>query len=140
MGFQLLFPETVQVSGGDAQIIMDLFSELRRIGFDLEEFGENTFIVHGVPSNLNNQPVNDVLEDVIESFKTNQKELAANKRINLARSMAVRLASGMNGKLQPEEMMALVGRLFGCSLPDVSPDGRPVVKIIGLNDLDLMFK
>ncbi len=137
---QLLFPETVQVSGGDAQIIMDLFSELRRIGFDLEEFGENTFIVHGVPSNLNNQPVNDVLEDVIESFKTNQKELAANKRINLARSMAIRLASAMIGKLQPEEMMALAGRLFACSLPDVSPDGKPVVKIISLNDLDLMFK
>lgn len=137
---QLLFPETVQVSGGDAQIITSLFTELRRIGFDLEEFGENTFIVHGVPSNLNNQPANDVLEDVIESFKTNQKELAANKRINLARSMAVRLASAMNGKLQQEEMLALVGRLFACSLPDVSPDGRPVVKIIGLNDLDLMFK
>lgn len=137
---QLLFPETVQVSGGDAQIIIDIFSELRRIGFDLEEFGENTFIVHGVPSNLNNQPVNDVLEDVIERFKKNQKELAASKRINLARSMAVRLASAMNGKLQPEEMLALVGRLFACSLPDVSPDGRPVVKIISLNDMDLMFK
>jgi DNA mismatch repair protein MutL len=137
---QLLFPETIQVSGGDAQIIMDLFSELRRIGFDLEEFGENTFIVHGVPPNLNKQAISDVVEGIIEGFKKNQKELATNKRLNLARSFAVKLASGMKVMLKKEEMLALVDRLFASSMPEVSPDGKPVVKIISLHDLDQMVK
>ncbi len=77
---------------------------------------------------MNNHTINDVLEDIIENFKRNQKELIADKRINLARSMAINMAAGMNGKLQKEEMMAVIDRLFACKVPDVSPDGKPVVK------------
>jgi DNA mismatch repair protein MutL len=140
MSQQLLFPATVQFSAGDAQIIITIFTELRKLGFDLEEFGENSFIVHGVPTNLNNQAISDVLEDVIENFKRNQKEIGANKRINLARAMAIKVASGLNVKLQKEEMMAVIDRLFACKLPDVSPDGRPIVKIMTLNEIEQVFK
>jgi DNA mismatch repair protein MutL len=137
---QLLFPATIQIPAGDSEIVKSIFTELRILGFDLEEFGENTFIFRGLPSSLNNCSINDVLEDVIENFKKNQKELIADKRINLARSMAVNMAAGMNGKLQKEEMMVLIERLFACKVPDVSPDGRPVVKIMNMNEIDQFFK
>jgi DNA mismatch repair protein MutL len=137
---QLLFPATFQVSAGDAEIVRSIFAELRILGFDLEGFGDNTFIIHGMPSHLNNHAVHDVLEDIIENFKKNQKELIADKRINLARSIAVNMAVAANGKLMKEEMIALIDRLFGCKVPDVSPDGKPIVKIVTMNDIELLFK
>ncbi len=140
MSQQLIFPETINVSAGDARIISELFSELRRIGFDLEEFGDKSFIVHGVPSDMNNQAVGDVLESVVEGFKNNLEDLGAAKRINLARSMAIRMAAGKSGTLQKEEMEGIVNRLFACQVPDVSPDGKPIVRITNLDDLDIMFK
>jgi DNA mismatch repair protein MutL len=140
MSQQLLFPATFQVPAGDAEIVKSIFAELKILGFDLEGFGENTFIIHGLPSSLNNHDVNDVLEDIIENFKKNQKELVADKRINLARSMAINMAAGMNNKLQTEEMIAVIDRLFLCKVPNVSPVGKPVVKIIMLSEIEEMFK
>jgi len=140
MSQQLLFPATIQLPAGDTEIIKSIFAELRILGFDLEEFGENTFIFHGLPSSMNNHTINDVLEDIIENFKKNQKELIADKRINLARSMAINMAAGMNGKLQKEEMMAVIDRLFACKVPDVSPDGKPVLKIMSMNEMEHMLK
>jgi DNA mismatch repair protein MutL len=93
-----------------------------------------------LPARMNNHTIDDVLEDIIENFKRNQKELIVNKRINLARSMAINMAAGMNGKLQKEEMMAVVDRLFGCKVPDVSPDGKPILRITTLNEFDQLFK
>jgi DNA mismatch repair protein MutL len=137
---QLLFPETIQLPAGDSEIIKSIFSELKTVGFDLEEFGENTFIIHGLPSGLNNHNCQDVLEDIIENFKKNRIELDAGKRINLARSMAVNMAAGMNGKLLKEEMMVLIDRLFACKVPDVSPDGKLTVRITTVNEFDQLFK
>ncbi len=137
---QLLFPATIQLPAGDTEIVRSIFAELRILGFDLEEFGENTFIFHGLPSSLNNHTINDVLEDIIENFKKNQKELIADKRINLARSMAINMAAVMNGKLKKEEMMAVIDRLFACKVPDVSPDGKPVLKIMSVNEIEMMLK
>ena len=137
---QLLFPETIQLPAGDTEIIKSIISELKTVGFDLEEFGENTFIIHGLPSGLNNHSCQDVLEDIIENFKKNRTELDAGKRINLARSMAVNMAAGMNGKLQKEEMMTLIDRLFACKVPDVSPDGKLAVRITTVNEFDQLFK
>jgi DNA mismatch repair protein MutL len=137
---QLLFPSTFQAAAGDAEIIKSLSAELKIIGFDLEGFGDNTFIIHGLPSHLNNNAVHDVLEDIIENFKNNQKDLVADKRINLARSIAINMAEAMNSKLMNEEMMALIDRLFACKVPDVSPDGKPCVKILTINEVDQLFK
>jgi DNA mismatch repair protein MutL len=106
----------------------------------MEEFGENTFIFHGLPVRMNNHTIDYVLEDIIENFKKNQKELIADKRINLARSMAINMAAGMNGKLKKEEMMAVIDRLFACKVPDVSPDGKPVLKIMSMNEMEQMLK
>jgi len=140
MSQQLLFPATIQLPAGDTEIVKSILAELRILGFDLEEFGENTFIFHGLPSSMNNHTINDVLEDIIENFKKNQKELIADKRINLARSIAINMAEAMNSKLMNEEMMALIDRLFACKVPDVSPDGRPCVKILTINEVDQLFK
>jgi DNA mismatch repair protein MutL len=140
MSQQLLYPTTIQFSPGDAAILKSIMQELRILGFDLDEFGENTFIINGVPVDLNNPAINDVLENIIENFKTNQSDLISDKKINLARPLAINMALNLEKKLEREEMISVIDRLFACKVPDVSPDGRPIVRIITLNELDQMMK
>jgi DNA mismatch repair protein MutL len=140
MSQQQLFPMTLQFSPGDIMVLKGILPELRILGFDLEEFGQNTFIVNGIPVDLNNPSVNDVLENIIENFKKNQQDLISDKKINLARSLAVQMAANKEKKLEREEMISVIDRLFACKVPEVSPDGKPVVKILSFDEIGQLFK
>ena len=136
---QQLFPVTVQFSTSDAEILKEIMDELKVLGFDIEEFGENTFIVNGNPAEMNNRNIKGVLEGIIENFKKHLKELAKDKKVNLARSMAVNLSIKQGRKLQAEEIRSLIDQLFACKMPEVSPDGKPTLRILTMNYLDEKF-
>jgi DNA mismatch repair protein MutL len=137
---QSLFPQTVHLSAVDAVIIKDLQEEITHLGFDLTEFGQNSYVVNGVPSDFPDEDAGKLLEKVIENFKTNRSVLNIDKKVNLARAMAHNLALRSGKALQPEEMQILVGQLFACRIPDSAPDGSPAIRIISVDDLDRRFK
>jgi DNA mismatch repair protein MutL len=137
---QSLFPQTVHLSAVDAGIIKDLMEDLSHIGFDLTEFGQNSYVVNGVPADLPDEDAGSLLEKVIENFKTNRSALNIDKKVNLARALAHNLAIRNGKSLQPEEMQILVGELFACRIPDSAPDGSPALRIITLDDIERRFK
>ena len=137
---QSLFPQTVHLSAVDAVIIKDLEEDIKHLGFDLTEFGQNSYVVNGVPADLPDEDAGKLLEKVIENFKTNRSALNIDKKVNLARAMAHNLAIRAGKSLQPEEMQQLVGELFACRIPDSAPDGSPALRIITLDDIERRFK
>ncbi|MEZ5197377.1 MAG: hypothetical protein R2764_13565 [Bacteroidales bacterium] len=136
---QLLFPETIQFSASDSEILSSLLEELKRVGFDIEEFGERTFIINGTPVDLNNITINDVLESIIENYKKNLEDTQIDKKVNFARSMAVNMSVRYGKKLEQEELIAIIDKLFACKVPEVSPDGMPIIKIINTEEIDQRF-
>jgi DNA mismatch repair protein MutL len=136
---QLLFPSTIEFSAGDMEILKEIENELKLLGFDLEEFGKNTIIINGAPPGMNNTELNDVLESIIENTKKNLKEIKINKKLNLAKSMAANLAFRYGKTLQQSEMQSLIDRLFACKAPEFSPDGKPVLRIITMDELEQKF-
>ena len=111
----------------------------KTLGFDLENFGENTFIVNGTPADMNNHTAKDVLENIIENHKKQLKTQKIDKKINLARSLAVNMAIGDEKRLEREEILSIIDRLFACRVPEVSPDGKQIVKILTLEEFNQMF-
>ncbi len=136
---QMLFPETIQFSATDVEILKDLLEELKILGFDIEYFGDMTYIINGAPSILKNTEVKDVLDNMIENVKKSQDATQIDKKVNLAKSMAVNMAFRHNTELGPEEIKSLINRLFSTKAPEVSPDGKPVVRIISMEELDQKF-
>jgi len=137
---QLLFPQTIEFSSSDNALVQELLPELNALGFNLEEFGKNTFVVHGTPTLLGEADSKESLERILEAFKKNQSELKLPSTENLARSMAVNAAIKAGKILTNEEMKNLVDELFACEQPYASPSGRPTLTTFSLEDLEKRFK
>ncbi len=137
---QSLFPQTISFSAADFTLVLEMQQEIEALGFKLEIFGKNTFLVTGVPGNLSIGTEKELFEGLIEQFKMNQSELAVPIRENLARSLAKRASIKSGQKLEREEMQSLVDNLFACSTPNYAPDGKPVFFIFGLNKIESYFR
>ncbi len=136
---QLLFPETVDFVAADAELMNELQDEIKTLGFDFDKMGKTSFVVSGIPSELKEQNVKKVLENLLEQFKLNESELKLKKHENLAISMA-RSASIKSGKkLSYEEMKALVDQLFGCEMPYSLPNGKSTIITLNLDELNQQF-
>jgi DNA mismatch repair protein MutL len=117
-----------------------MHQEIEALGFKIEVFGKNTFIVNGIPGSVSTGTEKELFEGLIEQFKLNQSELALPIRENLARSLAKRAALKSGQKLEREEMHSLIDNLFACSTPNFAPDGKPTFFIFGLNKIESYFR
>ncbi len=137
---QELFPKTIELSGSDFALVKELQTEIRSMGFDISEFGKNTFVIHGIPADTINFDSVTLLEGLIENYKQNLLELKSDKRENLARSMARNMSIKSGKALTQEEMNNLIDELFACSMPYSTPSGKPTITTFSSEDLDKRFK
>lgn len=137
---QELFPQPIELSAVDAEILYELKEELALIGFNIEESGKNTFVINGTPAGFPKHDPAALLERVLENFKSNHQDLHLDKKLNLARSMSVNLAIRTGKQLSEIEMSAMVDRLFACQVAEVAPDGRKIIGMLPIQDLQTLFK
>lgn len=137
---QELFPKTLELNAADFALVKELQEEIKGLGFDIREFGKNTFVIHGVPAATVNYESSALLEGLLENFKQNQQELKLNKRENIARSMARNMSVKSGKALSQEEMNSLIDELFACKMPYSTPGGKPTVSTFSLEELDKRFK
>ncbi|MEC3881562.1 DNA mismatch repair endonuclease MutL [Parapedobacter sp. 10938] len=138
---QSLFPQTVAFSGSDYQLIIDLLPDIRALGFQIREFGKNTFVVEGIPADLTTGlDEREVLDRLLEDYKHSQSQLKISKREQLARSLARHAAIRPGMELTAEDMADLIDRLFACEMPNVSLNGKPIILTFTLQELMERFE
>ncbi len=138
---KLLFPQTIELTGADADLLKEILPDINALGYDVQEFGQNTFVVHGAPSDVKSTgDEQQVIESLIEQFKLNLQAFKLDKRTNLAKAMARKNAIKIGQKLSVEEMRTLVDQLFGCETPYISPSGRPTFTTYPLAEIAKQFE
>ncbi len=137
---QQLLPVNVPLSAGDAGLLKEHFQEFSKAGFEISDFGNNTILVQAIPAGCNNNDIPGLIEKILENLKANPADAGGQAYIGLAKTLAKSLATSRNQKLQVEEINGLVEQLFACNAPDVTPDGKPVMMIIGFDELNRKFK
>ena len=135
----LLFPQAVQLSPGDYDLLQQLSGEFNALGFVFSEFGRNTIVVNGIPADVPARDEKALVEELLEQYKNNLQELTLSKKENLARSMAKRVASRFTSRLTDLEMNALVDKLFGCQVPGYTPGGQKTLVMLELGQLQNFF-
>ena len=92
-------------------------------------------VVEGIPADLTNAAESQLLEQLLEEFKSNQAILKLDKRDSLARSLARNAAIKAGTKMSLEEMNLLIDQLFACQMPNVALNGKLVITTFALNEL-----
>ena len=122
---KLLWPETIQRHTTDAVILKDLLPHLQFLGFDISEFGHDTFIIHGIPAIMTDlispqQAIDDILDRFKEGYQ--MKEMKAVEKIAFA--LATSLSRRRGEIMNKEEMELLIEQLLATENPYASPSGR----------------
>lgn len=136
----LLFPRTVTFSPADFAVLREVTEALHALGFRFVEFGPQTIAVEGIPADVPARDEKELLEGLIEQFRTHAGPVKLDRREQMARALARRVASSAStARLSEVEMNALVDRLFACSVPGYTPDGRKTLVLLELDQLQSFF-
>ncbi|WP_291908385.1 DNA mismatch repair endonuclease MutL [Chitinophaga sp. CB10] len=137
---QSLFPQTLQLPPADAAIVTEMLPDLQALGYDLEPFGNHTFVVRGTPADIQTGNDQATIEGLLEQFKHFSHELKVNRREHLIRSMARNNAIPAGKVLTAREMQNIIDELFACTMPNVAPGGKFTFISFKLTDLARMFE
>ena len=133
---QELFPRTIELSPADAALLKQILPEVHQLGFDIQEFGQSGFVLHGLPAEFPaGEDAQGIIEKLLEQFKLNT-DMKLNLRDSLARAMARGAATKRGQPLSIPEMQSLIDQLFACSVPFQSPSGRQCFLTFTLEDIE----
>lgn len=136
---QFLFPQTIELSPSDYSLVMGMQDEIKSLGFVFSDFGKNTIVVNGIPSDASGASEKDLFENLIEQFKSNKNDLKLDVKENLARSLARRSSIKSGSKLSQEEMKTLIDQLFACENPNYAPGGNLTYVVLDLDRMEGYF-
>jgi DNA mismatch repair protein MutL len=136
---QLLFPVSYELPPQDALLLAGVLADLARIGFDIAPFGQNTFVIQGLPAALPAGEEKNILDEVVEQLKHESPEVINKRTELLLLHMARRLSRNKHAIMQPEGQQALIDELFACTQPEYTPDGKKVFMMIRKEELDSML-
>lgn len=137
---QVLFPEIVEFTAGEAVALPVLLEDMRFIGFDLTDLGNNSYAINGLPAGVENlDPVSlirNMVDRAIETGCEVQEEICASLALSLAKAAAIRPGKLLSG----EEMDNLLASLFSCQESNLTPDGKTIISKLTDEELEKRFK
>ncbi len=137
---QFIFSKTLHLNATDFQLVSDLEKEIKSLGFDFQSMGENAIVINGLPADLKAEDEKELFEGLIEQYKNNSNTLKISKKENLARSLAKRSAIRLGKRLAEMEMRNIIDQLFACRMPNYTPDGKPTIMKMELNEFNSYFQ
>ncbi len=136
MGQTLLFPERLVFSADDVELLGENYDNFVAFGFDYTIQDANTVEFSALPADVGLEVLEEVVCDMIDSFKDNSGLSQQRRRENAAMHLA-RIRSPK--ALTQTEIEALLESLDGCADCSLTSNGRAVVKVFGENELKGMF-
>ena len=136
---KLLFPLNFKYSAEKHLLVLNLKDKLNTLGFDIEDFGHQTIIIHGIPTGLEEASIENIIDGFLIAFQENLDfKLDINE--NLARSLAQNSAINRNQNLSATEINSLIDQLFACETPYISPNGKKCIVTFDSTDLQKLFE
>ncbi|MEP7269734.1 MAG: DNA mismatch repair endonuclease MutL [Saprospiraceae bacterium] len=131
-----LFPTTIQMSGSDQIILNHLIPDLKQLGFDLEPFGTNNFIIHGSPADWSASiSIHHFIEELVKEYAHDESKKSDYKTY-LAYQISKSQGLKQGQSLTVEEMKFIIDQLFACEEPAFGPSGGRCYTIIELQEIE----
>lgn len=139
---KLLMDEILELSNKHAQILKKEIDFLGKLGFEIEEFGKNSFVIRSVPSVFDKESPATVVTKFLEEKEEGKLGSALeNQEAEVAALMACKSRSvRAHDPLTVEAMISIVEQLSQCDQPFSCPHGRPSILKQTFEDLEKQFK
>lgn len=134
-------PIVLNLSMQETQLLqthMDLF---QGIGFEIEEFGGDSYAIRAVPDNLFSIAKKDLLIEMLDALSEEISSKEAPDMIaEKIASMSCKAAVKGNSRLSAAEVDTLIGELLELENPYHCPHGRPTIIAMTKRELEKKFK
>ena len=135
----LLTPVVVTLPPPSSQILLSQLPILHRFGFDVEEFGPNTFQIRALPALFSGSDPSAALRALVEDFEEDEAPLQNEIEARLAARVCKRMAVKAGQVLSLDEQRALLFDLEACASPRTCPHGRPTMIHLSVDMLERQF-
>lgn len=133
---QLLFPQNVELNMSDMELVKGMETEIKQLGFDFEVINKSNIAIQGIPSESQDENIQELFEDFLEQFKHNAELETKDK---LARALAKSMSIKKGRKMNNTEMHLLIDELFACQMPNTTANGKPTLITLTLEELAKKF-
>ena len=131
----LLLPDIITLSHKDMEIAKENFAMFNQAGFSLEEFGENTIKLTGVPTVCKDLDNKELFLETLDEINTVARTAKQEKEEKFIATVACKAAVKANMALSVEEVDSLMNKLLALPNPFTCPHGRPTTIKIKKSDI-----
>lgn len=135
----MLLPDIINLSHKDMEIAKDNMEVFRKAGFVLEEFGENTIKLTGVPNICIDLDTKELFMETLDEINTVARTAKQEIEEKFIATVACKAAVKANMALTKEEVDNLMKQLLILPNPFTCPHGRPTAIKMTKNDIEKKF-
>ncbi len=136
----LLSPIPVRLSASAAGELLASKELLGELGFEIEEFGENTVLLRQIPMDLSPEDAADAVEELSSELLSGRRESKNTVRDELLHTVACKAAIKAGWKNDEAELMAVAKEVMGREDLKYCPHGRPICVTLSKKQLEKQFK
>ena len=133
----LLLPVTLNLTLDEARFLRNSLDSFADLGFILEPFGGNSFLVTAVPASFPNSDIGKAMRDILDDLRRSMVTSRQNA-IHVAQA-ACRHAIQARDHLSNQEIQALVHDLAATAMPYACPNGKPTMVNVTYAELEKRF-
>lgn len=134
-----MFLEIVKLPASDSVVLGTILEEMRTLGFDLTDMGDNSYAINGIPAGLEGLDMPSLIGEMVSSAVSGGSNAVDDINKTLALTMARNAAIPAGQVLSQREMADLVDNLFGCSNVNYTPDGLRIFGIVSQQEIERLF-
>ena len=135
----LLLPDIITLTHKEMDIAKENMDMFRKAGFDLDEFGENTIRLTGVPTICVNLDNKDLFLETLDEINTVARTAKQEKEEKFIATVACKAAVKANMVLSVDEVHSLVDKMLELPNPFSCPHGRPTAIKMSKYDIERKF-
>ena len=136
----LLTPVPVRLSPSAAAELLNNTAMLEELGFEVEEFGENTILLRQIPMDLSPDSAAEAVEALSADLLSGRRESKDTVRDELLHTVACKAAIKAGWKNDDAELLAVVKEVMAREELKYCPHGRPICVTLSKKQLEKQFK
>ena len=135
----LLLPDVISLDTKQMNIAKDNMKLFQKAGFTLEEFGENTIKLSGVPEICVDLNTEELLKEILEEINQAPRIDEAQKEAKFINAISTRVAEKMPIHTSQDEIENLIEELLSLQNPFINSQGNPIVIKMSRYEIEKKF-